>query len=112
MLWCGARNGGRSATAARSLNAPRSDYTAASSSASDHSRSGSSDPKASASIVLPDPGGPVMRTLWPPAAAISRQRFEQMSRILGELVEEQHAVVGERDLARARRRASADQPGS
>src|SRR5207302_10897576 len=30
--------------------------------------SGSSEVKARASIVLPDPGGPVMSTLWPPAS--------------------------------------------
>ncbi len=28
-----------------------------------------------ASRVLPVPGGPIIRTLWPPAAAISRARL-------------------------------------
>ena len=28
-----------------------------------------------ASMVLPAPGGPIIRTLWPPAAATSRARF-------------------------------------
>ena len=28
-----------------------------------------------ASIVLPDPGGPIIRTLWPPPAATSSARF-------------------------------------
>ena len=39
------------------------------------------------------------------------QRVEARALELGELVEEQHAVVGERRLARPRRRAAADQPG-
>src|SRR6185295_9666660 len=39
------------------------------------------------------------------------QPLDRGARELGELIEEQHAVVGERDLAGARRRAAADQRG-
>ena len=39
------------------------------------------------------------------------ERLERRPRELGELVEEEHAAVGERDLPWARRRAAADEPG-
>ena len=39
------------------------------------------------------------------------QHFERLAVELGQLVEEEHAVVGERDLARRGRRAAADQAG-
>lgn len=31
-----------------------------------------------ASIVLPEPGGPIMSTPWPPAAAICKARFAML----------------------------------
>jgi hypothetical protein len=45
------------------------------SSASLGERSGSSPGSRAASIDLPDPGGPIISRLWPPAAAISTARL-------------------------------------
>ena len=53
----------------------------------------------------------VARAGDPHRAVLERlaQRLERAAPELGQLVEEEHAVVGERDLARARRVAAADQ---
>ena len=48
---------------------------AALSSASSSARSGSNAAKRCANMDLPEPGGPTMRSEWPPAAAISSTRF-------------------------------------
>ncbi len=58
-----------------SAKRPASDATAADSKASRVLMGGSRPAKRCASMDLPEPGGPTMSTLWPPAAAISSARL-------------------------------------
>ena len=65
-VWCGASNGGRRIRAVHRPAAPLSEWTAVTSIAASSSRSGSRPGSRSASIVLPDPGGPTMSRRCPP----------------------------------------------
>src|SRR5262249_42277974 len=64
--------GGRGGTRAGS---PAAEWMHETSSAPASSRSGSRAERLFASMLLPVPGGPVSRTWWPPAAAITSARF-------------------------------------
>ena len=55
----------------------RREWIMLTSSASPGVRSGSSPGRRAASIDLPEPGGPISRRLWPPAAAISSARLRR-----------------------------------
>ena len=71
--WCGCRVGRRD-HCARS-NPPARLAIDAASKASVILRGPSSPAKRCASMDLPEPGGPIINKLWPPAAAISSARF-------------------------------------
>ena len=72
-LWCGARNG-RERTSVPGARSPAAEWMRVISSDSPESGGGRMPGRRRASIVLPDPGGPVIRRLWRPAAAISSAR--------------------------------------
>ena len=74
--WCGAARGRAACTSGRSDgSSPATEKILETSIASSRVRAGMIDGIARASSVLPVPGGPVISTLCPPAAAISRPRL-------------------------------------
>ena len=73
IVWCGARNG-RSRISLPAAS-PAALCIWVISSASSSSGGGRRPGSRRASIVLPTPGGPTIRRLWPPAAAISSARL-------------------------------------
>ena len=72
-VWCGLRTG--RAPQVSSFKVPVRLARAALCKASCVSMGGKSPAKRCANIDLPDPGGPLSNTWWPPAAAISRARL-------------------------------------
>jgi site-specific DNA recombinase len=72
--WCGLRNG-RRREIAPSRNSPARLWTIEISNASRASSGGKSPGSLAANIDLPEPGGPIISILWPPAAAISSARL-------------------------------------
>ncbi len=72
--WCGARKGGRSNRAPSGSVPPAAEWTRVTVNASSGVSGGSRPGRRSASMVLPDPGGPTMRRWWRPAAATSMAR--------------------------------------
>ena len=72
--WCGLRNGRSRVRAPRSIS-PATDHTMEVSSSSCEVSGGNRPGRRWAIIDLPDPGGPMNRMLWPPAAAISSARL-------------------------------------
>lgn len=72
--WCGLRNG-RTPPRIGSTSSPATECTTAVSMASASDSGGRMDGSLDASMVLPEPGGPVISTPWPPAAAICKARF-------------------------------------
>ncbi len=75
MVWCGARNGRSSSRPAPCGRTPATLWTLVVSSASSKVSGGRMAASRLASMVLPEPGGPIMSTLWPPAAATSSARL-------------------------------------
>lgn len=73
-VWCGARNGRRPKRRASNPPAPI-DSIAATSTASSVDSGGISPGNRAASMLLPAPGGPIISSECPPAAAISIARF-------------------------------------
>ena len=71
--WCGARNGG-CVRIPCPASSPATECSCEASSASSRVSAGRIVANRRASMVLPAPGGPTMKTLWPPAAATSRAR--------------------------------------
>ncbi len=74
MVWCGARNG-RQSTNPPPGCAPATPWIRVTSMASWRLSDGRIDGRRRASIVLPVPGGPDIRRLWPPAAAMTSARI-------------------------------------
>lgn len=72
--WCGARNG-RRFESAPFASWPATDWIIDTSSSSRGDSGGRIEGSRCASIDLPAPGGPLIRRLWPPAAAISSARL-------------------------------------
>ena len=72
--WCGARKGGRSSSVSSGRAQPAAEWIRVTVSASSRVSGGSNPTRRSASMVLPDPGGPIMRRWWRPAAATSMAR--------------------------------------
>ena len=70
-LWCGATNGGTRSSPDASCSSPASERTDITSRATSSVRGGRIVTIRSASIVLPEPGGPPRSRWWPPAAASS-----------------------------------------
>ncbi len=70
-VWCGALNGLEVIIPSLLSNSPAMLCILVTSNASAKVKSGKIPEKHFASIVLPEPGGPIIKTLWPPAAAIS-----------------------------------------
>src|SRR5437667_384062 len=75
MVWCGARNGRRATSDSPSARTPATEWILVVSSASSRLILGRTVGSRRASIVFPDPGGPIIRRLCPPAAATSSARF-------------------------------------
>ena len=75
MVWWGERKGRRVRRGSSLVVRPRTEWIWVHSKASRSVRSGRMEGSLRASMDLPDPGGPIMAMLWPPAAAISRARF-------------------------------------
>ncbi len=75
MLWCGARKGRCATMPPPRGNAPATECILVTSSASSNVMSGRMEGMQRASMVLPEPGGPIIRRLCPPAAAISAARL-------------------------------------
>ena len=74
-VWWGERKGRRTSRGCSEVVRPRTEWISVASRASRRVRSGRMEGRRRASMDLPDPGGPTMQRLWPPAAAISRARF-------------------------------------
>ena len=74
-VWCGALNGLVEISGTSCFNIPAMLWIFVISSASSKLKSGNIVGSLLASIVFPDPGDPINKQLWPPAAAISRARF-------------------------------------
>ena len=74
IVWCGARNGGRTTGSPLGPSEPAIEWIMVTSSTSLRSSGGRIVGRRRASIVLPVPGGPMNSRLCPPAAAISRAR--------------------------------------
>ncbi len=72
--WCGRRKG-RTPASTPSMGSPTTECTTAASSISSSVKGGRIEPMREASIVLPEPGGPIMSSPWLPAAAICNARF-------------------------------------
>ena len=72
--WWGARKGGRSNRAPSGRAQPAAEWMRATVSASWSVSGGRRPTRRSASIVLPEPGGPIIRRWWRPAAATSMAR--------------------------------------
>src|SRR5205814_2078659 len=72
--WCGSRNG-RSRKRPPPRSPPATDWIIPSSKASAGSSGGRMPGSRAASIDFPEPGGPTIRRLWPPDAAISSARL-------------------------------------
>jgi hypothetical protein len=75
MVWWGARNGRRPTSPSSRDSVPATECTFVVSMASAKVMAGRMVGIRRASIVLPEPGGPIMRVLWPPAEATSRARL-------------------------------------
>ena len=75
MVWCGARNGRVVQSARPAPSSPATLCTLVVSSASSSDIAGRMPGRRRASMVLPDPGGPMSRMLCAPAAATSSARF-------------------------------------
>ena len=75
MVWCGALNGLMDKNGLPFLSIPMTLYILVVSRASSKVRSGKIVGSLLAIMVFPDPGGPFMSMLWPPAAAISIALF-------------------------------------
>ena len=75
MVWCGERNGRTAIKEAYRLILPATECILVVSSASFKVSGGRMEGNRLANIVLPEPGGPMRMTLWPPAAAISSARL-------------------------------------
>ena len=73
-VWCGARNGRSRSRPTPAGSRPHTEWIAVASSASSNVSGGRMPGTRRAIIVLPAPGGPTIRRLWPPAAAISSAR--------------------------------------
>lgn len=71
--WCGARNG-RRALSLPSASSPPTEAIIDTSSSSRGDSGGRMEGSRCASIDLPEPGGPTISRLWPPAAATSSAR--------------------------------------
>ena len=74
-VWCGARRGLCDNRPAPRGSRPATLWICVVSSASWNVSGGRMPANRFASIDLPEPGGPIIRTLWPPAAATSRARL-------------------------------------
>ena len=72
--WCGLRNGRRLDSAPSAIS-PATEAIIEISSSSGGESGGRIEGSRAASIDLPAPGGPTIRRLWPPAAAISSARL-------------------------------------
>ena len=75
MVWCGARKGRWRISGTSPGNMPATEYMRVTSSASVGVMRGRIEGSERASSVLPDPGGPANKMLWPPAAATSKARL-------------------------------------
>ena len=73
--WCGARNGRRCTSGVGAEHARRRCGRASPPAPRRSVSGGRIDGRRRAAIDLPLPGGPIMSTLWPPAAATSSARF-------------------------------------
>ena len=73
-LWCGERNGRCVTSGCSGDSTPATEWIRITSSASRGSSGGRIDGSRRPSIVLPVPGGPASRRLWPPVAASSSAR--------------------------------------
>ena len=71
VVWCGARKGRESTMGRVRLVSPLTECISVVSSISSRLMSGRMETIRFASMLLPEPGGPTMRTLCPPAAATS-----------------------------------------
>ena len=75
MEWCGERNGRDFMREMSEPSMPAMEYIFVVSRLSSNVMSGSIDGMRFASILFPEPGGPIIRVLCPPAAAISSARL-------------------------------------
>ena len=75
IVWCGERKGRSVSIGVSECSSPVMLWIFVHSSASSKESVGNNEPMRRASIVLPDPGGPAISRLCPPAAAISSARF-------------------------------------
>src|SRR5213594_3627917 len=75
IVWCGARNGRRATSDSPTGSTPATEWIFVVSSASSRLIFGRMVGSRRASIVFPDPGGPIIRMLCPPAAATSSARL-------------------------------------
>src|SRR5712691_10499748 len=90
IVWCGARNGRRATSDSPSGKTPATEWILVVSSASSRLILGRIVGSRRANIVFPDPGGPTIRMLCPPAAATSSARLACASLHLREV----HVVRG------------------
>ena len=74
IVWCGARNGRSASRPIPGGSRPQTEWMAVHSSDSSKVSGGRMPGSRLAIIVLPAPGGPIIRMLWPPAAATSSAR--------------------------------------
>ena len=75
IVWCGARNGRVLTNPAAASSTPATLWILVVSSASSNVSGGNTPETRLASMVLPEPGGPIIRMLCPPAQAISKARL-------------------------------------
>ena len=75
LVWCGERNGGVTRRLRGRSSSPATDAMLATCSMSAYGSGGSNPASRSASMLLPLPGGPIIRRLWPPAAATVSARL-------------------------------------
>ena len=75
IVWCGALNGRCDISDVPRCSLPATLCICVVSKLSESDRGGNIDGRRFAIIDLPEPGGPTMMRLWPPAAATSNARF-------------------------------------
>jgi hypothetical protein len=75
MVWCGERNGRCVTSPCSASSTPATEWILVVSSASSKLSGARIDGSRLASMVFPEPGGPIIRMLWPPAAATSSARL-------------------------------------